>query len=126
MEVTTEKELAHALKNNEDTIVIEGSLAKKTIKIKATGKLAWFVAVGAIGVSVVAILATAGTGGAATPVTGVVGLGASGAAVGILGASATYSAIAIAVAAGGVGVLNKLRRYDVVKKSDNSVILKRK
>jgi len=126
MEVTTEKELARALKNNEDTIVIEGNLASKTIKIKATGKVAWAVALGAISVSVVAILATAGTGGAAAPVSSFVGFGASGAAVGILGGGATYSAIAVAVAAGGVGVLNKLRRYDLVKKSENTVILKRK
>lgn len=76
--------------------------------------------------AVVAILATAGTGGAAAPISGVAGLGASGAAVGILGASTTYSAITIAVAAGGVGVLNKLRGYDVIKRSENSIILKRK
>ena len=75
--------------------------------------------------AVVAILATAGTGGAAAPISGVAGLGASGAAVGILGASTTYSAITIA-AAGGVGVLNKLRGYDVIKRSENSIILKRK
>lgn len=74
----------------------------------------------------VAILATAGTGGAAAPISGVAGLGASGAAVGILGASTTYSAITIAVTAGGVGVLNKLRGYDVIKRSENSIILKRK
>jgi len=88
--------------------------------------VAWIVALGAIGVTVTAILATTVTGGAATPVSGFVGLGASSAAVGILGGTTTYSAIAIAVAAGGVGVLNKLRRYDLVKNSESSVILTRK
>ncbi|MEI3776128.1 hypothetical protein [Pectobacterium brasiliense] len=123
--ITTEKELAKAIKENQDTIIIEGDLAKKTIKIKATGKVAWVIAFAAIGIAVGATIATVGTGGAATPVTGTAALvGASG-AVGVLGVSTTTSAIAIAVAAGGVGVLTRLRKYTIVDKSNSRVVLKR-
>lgn len=119
--VTTEKELADALKKEEDTIVIEGKVGKTVITIKATGKLAWFVAIGAIGVAVVAVLASPATGGASA----IMGVSVAP-AVGILGGAATLSAIGIAVAAGGVGVLNKLRDYEIVEKSDSRVVLRRK
>ena len=42
--VRTEEELASAMKSGEDTIVVEGDLANKTIKIKATGSIAWAIA----------------------------------------------------------------------------------
>ena len=68
--VTTEKELADAIKDNEDTITIEGDLAKKTLRIKATGKVAWVIAFEAIGVAVYSVMLTIGTGGASAPATG--------------------------------------------------------
>ncbi|MGJ0475732.1 hypothetical protein ACR6AP_13690 [Klebsiella variicola] len=124
--VTTEKELAHAIKENEDTITIEGDLAKKTLRIKATGKVAWVIAFGAIGVAVYSIMVTIGTGGASAPATGVTAAFTGGAAISILGASTTATAISIAVAAGGVGVLTKLRSYRIVEKSDNHLVLTKK
>ncbi|GKV90438.1 MULTISPECIES: hypothetical protein [Pectobacterium] len=123
--ITTEKELAKALKEEKDTITIEGDLAKKTIKIKATGKIAWAIALAAIGIAVGSAIATAGTGGAAAPVTGATALLGAGGAVGVLGATTTTSAIAIAIAAGGVGVLTRLRKYTIVDKSDSRVVLRR-
>lgn len=124
--VKTEKEFADAINRGEDTIEIEGSLAKKTIRIRATGNVAWAIAFGAIGIATYAAITTAATGGTSAPVTGpAVGV-AGGAAVGILGGAATYSAIAIAVAAGGVGALTKLRGYEEVSRTDNKLVLKRK
>ena len=119
MAITTEKELGNALKNNQDTIEIEGDLTNKVIKIKATGAVAWAVAIGAIGIGVVITLGSAGT---AAPVAGFVGIGAAS----ILGASATASAVAIAVAAGGIGSLNSLRKYKVVRSQDGKLTLSRK
>jgi hypothetical protein len=119
--VETEKELADAIKQGEDTIEITGNLANKTIKIRATGRVAWVIAFGAIGVAAYAAIATIPTGGAAAPIAGITALGA----VGILGGVTTASAIAIAVAAGGVGVLTKLRTYKEVSRSDGVLILKR-
>lgn len=124
--VTTEKELADAIKENEDTITIEGDLVKKTLRIKATGKVAWVIAFGAIGVAVYSVMLTIGTGGFSAPATGTAAAFTGGAAISILGVSATTAAISIAVAAGGVGVLTKLRSYRIVEKSDNHLVLSKK
>lgn len=122
MRVHTAEDLGKAVKNEEDTIEIEGDLVKKTLRIKATGKVAWAIAIGAIGVAVAAlVLAPATSGG-----TVVVEAFAAPAAVGVLGLPTTLAAISIAVAGGGVAVLNKLRHYKIVEQSDNYLVLKRK
>lgn len=118
MVISTEKELGEALKNNQDSIEIVGDLSRKVLKIKATGKVAWAIAIGAIGI---AIILTVGSGGTAAPAAGFVSVGA----VSVLGVSAATSAVAIAIAAGGVGALNSLRQYKIVSKSDNKVVLSR-
>lgn len=83
--VRNEKELASSLKNGDDTIIIEGDLCNKVIRIKATGT----------------------------------------AAAGILGTGTAVSAGLIAVAAGGVGVLNSLRDYKIAEKTPGRVVLKK-
>lgn len=115
------KGLGSALKNNEDEIIIEGNLKNKVIRIKATGKVAWIVAIGAIGVVVVAELATLATGG----ISYVTDAFVAPVAVGILGGPTTLAAVSISIAAGGVGSLNKLRKYKIVEKTDNRVVLKK-
>lgn len=124
MAINNEKDLGKALNEDQDTIEIEGSLKDKVIRIKATGKVAWVIAIGAIGVAVVAILypvpeptTQAGAKGFAA-VTG-------GAAVGILGAGTAMSAINIAISAGGVAVLNKLRNYKIVSNTSNKLVIKK-
>jgi hypothetical protein len=117
--IQTEKELGEALKNDQDTIEIEGDLQKKVLKIKATGKVAWAIAIGAIGIAVVVAL---GSGGAAAPASGVVGIGA----VSVLGFSTAMSAVGIAIAAGGVGALNSLRRYKIISQSGGKLVLSRR
>lgn len=121
MAISSEKELAAAIERGDDCIEIEGDLKSGVIKIKAAGKIAWIVAVGAIGIAVVAIIAAPATGGISSTAVAA----AAPAAVGVLGVGATTTAVAIAVAAGGVGVLNKLRGYDVEKVGDK-VILRKK
>nr|MBQ5526753.1 hypothetical protein [Succinivibrionaceae bacterium] len=69
-----------------------------------------------------AVLSAPITGG----VSGIAGIAAAPAAVGILGGAATTSAIAIAVAAGGVSALGKLRKYRVAEKTEGRVVLRRK
>jgi len=124
--VKTEKELGEALKNNEDTIEIEGDLAKKTIKLRATGNVAWAIAFGAIGIAAFATFATIGTGGAAAPVTASTAALTGTAAVGILGAPVAVSALSIAIAAGGVGALTSLRGYREVSRSGTTLVLRKK
>ena len=122
MKIRTEEELGEALKQGVDTIEIEGDLANKTIRIRATGSVAWIIAVGAIGVAVYALLAAPATAGSSALISG---FGAS-AAVGVLGASVTTAAISIAVAAGGVGALTSLRSYKEVSRTNNSLILRKR
>lgn len=122
IKVSTEEELGEAIKNEEDTIEIEGSLADKTIKLRATGNVAWAVAFGAIGIAAYAAIVAIPTGGTS----GAVAAFAAPAAVGILGGAVTYTAIAVAIAAGGVGALTKLRSYEEVSRESNKLILKRK
>lgn len=124
--VTTEKELGEALKAEEDEIEITGDLARTTIKIRATGKVAWAIAFTAIGIAVFATYATIGTGGAGAPATGITLAFTGGAATGILGISTTAAAISIAVAAGGVGALTSLRKYKEISRSESTLILRRK
>ncbi len=117
MAIQTERELADALNNKQDIIEIEGDLTKRIIKIKATGKTAWIVAIGAVAATLMLV-----TSGAAAPVGGATGL----TAVSVLGFSTTASVVAIAVAAGGVSALNALRNYKVISHSDEKLILSRK
>lgn len=119
--VKSEKELGEALKDGADTIEIEGGLGAKVVRIKATGKVAWRVAIGAIGVAVAAILASLPLGG--TPV--VVSAFAAPAAVAVLGIPVTISAILIAVAAGSVAALNSLRKYKIVENDGGKLVIKK-
>ncbi|MDC5842514.1 hypothetical protein OPW33_24615 [Vibrio europaeus] len=119
MTISNEADLGEALKSEQDTIEIEGDLKNKVLKIKATGKVAWAVAIGAIGIAVTMLIATGGTG---APASGIIG----GGAVAVLGLPTAISAISIAVAAGGVGALNSLRSYEIADQSNGRLVLKRK
>lgn len=119
MAISNEEELGEALKREQDTIEIEGDLKKKVLRIKATGKVSWAVALAAIGIAVTILLSTGGTG---APVSGLVGAGA----VSVLGLPAAISAVSIAVAAGGVGALNTLRKYEIIEDTGNRLVMSRK
>ena len=121
MAIFSEKDLGDALNGEQNTIEIEGDLAAKVIRIKATGTVAWAIAIGAIGFAFYSVMAAPATGGGSVVPAGVTAT----AAVSVLGVSATYSAIAIAVAAGSVGVLNKLRKYKIVEKTEGRVVIVR-
>ena len=131
--VTTSKELGQAIKQEVDTIEIHGNLAEKTFRIKATGKVAWGIAAGAIATAVVlaihtpaATVATAPAGGAGGAIS-FTGSALSTGAAGVILGPAAITAVAVAVAAGGIGVLTKLRlNYKVVSKEKNKLILKKK
>jgi len=72
------------------------------------------------------LFCSVGTGGATAPATVTSGFIAGVTAVTVLGSATTASAIAVAVAAGGVGVLSKLRSYKIVEKSQSRVVLARR
>ena len=116
---SNEEELGKALKNQVDEIEISIDLENKVGKIKATGKVAWAVAIGAIGTAVVFLLAGPGTMGTSAIAAAPTFLAASTA---LGGASVATSAIMIAVAAGGVGALNSLRNYNLVKENGKAIL----
>lgn len=128
--VKTSKEMGEAMKENKNTIIVEGDLAKKVIRIKATGTIAWVVAFGSIGIAVFAIISapaatavTAPAGGAISFTGGAVATGAAGVILG----PAAITAVTIAVAAGGVGVLTTLRdKYSMKKINNKKIILTKK
>ena len=121
-----EKDLGEALKNDIDTIEIEGDLAKKVFKIKATGKVAWGVCIGCVAVAVTLVVVTIGSGGMATPVTGPTAAITLSAAAATWGLPTAITATGIAVAGGGIGALKKLRKYRLEKISDTKIVLHRK
>lgn len=137
MKVNNEKELGVAVYNKEDTIEIEGDLAKKTFKIKATGKVAWGICIGAIVVAMTATvmalipdpaeLAEVAAAGVSYAVAGVM-LGSAATTAGTIGVAG-----AMAIGAAGMAIipvakeiLHGLRKYKIAEKSDNRLVLKRK
>ena len=133
MTVNNAKELADAIKSQKDSIEIVGDFANKVVKIKATGKIAWAICGTSLAAAIylyiqtpAATVVTAPTGGTG----GVVSFGSATAATAVaattLGTSVT-AAIAIGVAAGGIGAINSLRdKYRIVEKRDNYVRMERK
>lgn len=134
MAITTAKELGQAIKEEKDTIEIEGDLVRRVIKIKATGKIAWGVCIGALGVAITLVLTQPATTaidistlGTSALVKSFVATSSGVVAVSTLGSvSAVSTAIGIGVAGGGVAALNKLRDYRLEKKENNKIILYRK
>ena len=136
MKVNNEKELGKALHEEKDSIEIEGDLAKKVIRIKATGKVAWGVLIGSLAVAIPLVIVTVGSGGTATPATAPAIMGLMGPSIATLGVGTTYSAVSIAagaaIAAGGasaipaaVAALSKLRKYKMTKNT-NGITLSRR
>ena len=121
MGINSKKDLAEALDRGDDTIVIEGDLKNSVIRIRATGAVAWLVAIGAIGIAVVATIAAIPTGGTSE----LAAFAMAPAAIAVLGGSTTIAAIAIAVSAGGVGALTKLMAYKEVSRTADQLVLRR-
>ena len=124
----TAKELSEAIKEEIDVIEREGDLSNKIIRIKVTGKVAWGICAAAL-TAAIGFAIAAGATAAVPPVGGANALGftaAMGTVAVVLG-TAAGPALAIGIAAGGIGALTALRnRYSIVKKEKGSVILKKK
>lgn len=122
--MNTVKELGTAIKRKESRISVEGDLAKKVLRIHATGPVAWAVCIGALGIAVTATIMSV-VPDPAEPLE----LAAAGISLGcastILG-SAAATAVGIGVAAGGIAGLNSLRQYEIVSNNGNKLILKKK
>ena len=115
--------MVNAILNGEIEIEIKGPIKEVVIKIKATGAVAWGVAIGAIGIAAAAVIASPATGGVSGVVGGTAAFATTAAALG--GTSIVTAAIGMAVAAGSVSVLNKLREYDIKEQGPGHVILRK-
>lgn len=129
--VTSKKELAQAVERGESRIEVIGDFANGVVKLKLIGPIAWGIAAAAIGGAVYLYMATPAATATTAGTGGVISFGAAStsaaAAVTVLGLNATTVAIGIGIAAGGVGVLTKIRdNYKIVEKSNNRVVLERK
>lgn len=113
-------ELAEAIKKDaKDIVIIDADLKRHVLRISATGKIAWAVAIGAIGVAIVTAVMAPGPGTVAGPMA----MSLTAATVTPLGIGTTQFAIAMAMTAGSVGVLNKLRKYTITKNKNGSIRL---
>lgn len=121
-DVNTAEELGQAIKNNESTIHIKGSLADQTISLRATGAVSWAIAFGAIGIAAGSVLLAVRSRNPRLAA----GIFAAPAAVAILGTSVTSIAIAIVKAAGDVSALAILREYKEARKGDGLLVLERR
>ena len=120
--VHTTEELAKALKRGDDSIEIEGNLADSTFRIRATGRLSWFVALGVILLAAKLL----NIGSIVAPVAAAVGATAVGAAiVSALGLTAPFALAGLVLAAGGFGVVLKLKKYKQVSRSKGRLLLTR-
>lgn len=131
--VTNPQELGKVVTKEPDQIIVEGDLANNVYKIKATGKVAWVIAFGAVAVAVIAVL-TLPAGAAAGPagliadgVIAGVATTTAAASIGVLGLSATTAAIGIGVGARSADVLRIIRdKYIVSSKSATRLVLRKK
>jgi cellulase/cellobiase CelA1 len=123
--IETEKELADALNKKQESFEIEGALKDNVLKIKNTGMATWMVALSAISFASSAALTTTKVGKIVTPLTLPIATFTAIGAIPILGIPATTSAIAIAVASGGIGVLHRLRKYKIIQNDKDKLVLQR-
>ena len=116
------QKLLQSIRRGKNTVVVEGSLAKEVIRLKAVGKTAWNVAVRAIRIVEATIKQTILLGPMNIPFY-VIGMGVAGMALGSL----AITAIGIAIITEGIDVLNALRdKYDIRSQAGNKIILVRK
>lgn len=131
--VTNSQELGRAIKDGKDEIIIEGDLAKKVLRIKATGKVAWVIAFGAVCVAVVAVLA-APAGVAAGPfglvaesAIATIAATSAASAVAVWGLATTAAAVGIGVGARSANALKRMKNdYKIKSKSENRIVLVKK
>lgn len=122
MAITDEKELSKALQDGIDSIEIEGNLKDKVLRIKASGKVAWVIALGAIAIAVIVALSnTLANISGANKV-----LMESPDSAPYLWLGGVWILAGIAVVAITLAMLNKFRGYKLEKVSNTRIILRKK
>lgn len=113
------KELAQAIKSNENYIEIEGDLKKGVVKVKGTGKIAWTLCIGGLTIAAAMVINKQ-----ADPKTAALAAVSATAAAGILGPTTAAMCVMMAVYAGNVDVISKLREYRIEEQGDRLFLVK--
>lgn len=113
------KELAQAIESNEDYIEIEGDLRKGVIKVKGVGKVAWMLCIGGLAIAAAIVINKK-----ADPKTAALAAVSATSAAAILGPTTAATCVKMAVAAGNVDVLSKLREYHIEEQGDRLFLVK--
>ena len=105
--VSTVAALKEALRNGEETIEIEEELAKKTIRLRSIGTLAW-----AITFIAMVLTVTSTPPSPARTITLVIAMG--------------VIFISVAAAGGDIYTLLKMREYEEISRTENTLLLEKK
>lgn len=121
--VKDEKELVQAIQDNVDYIEVECGIKDFFIKVKGTGKIAWTVCLGclAIAAATTAYMVTKEDKDAKKITISAI---SATAAAAILGPATAATCVMMAVAAGGVDVLSKLREYRIEEQGGRLFLVK--
>lgn len=125
MVVINEKDLGKAIKEKKKIIEIRGVLKDRVYSIKSVEKSIWNECMTQIGMAVLFLQEMTKADGITTPVSVLTGTPILEKIVAILGISNAFSSITIAMAGGGVGILNQLRKYQIEQMTEEKIILRR-
>lgn len=113
------KDLGDAIRQEEPHIELEGELAAQVKKLIRLNAVLWVFCLAALAVTVAAVMQMPTTAG----LSGIAGLAAGSSASAVIGADTVVTAVTVAIAGGGIGTLNMLRRYRLEERKDGRIIL---
>ena len=119
MRVQNEQELGNAVKQEESCIELEGKLASHVKKLMNLNMALWVFSLTTLSVAVLALMQAPATAG----VSGIISIVAGTSAASILGVDTVIAAVSIAVAGGGISILQKLRKYRLTYGKNGKIIL---
>lgn len=123
--VLNEADLGKAIKQKKATIEIEGELKDRVCSMKALEKESWNACMTQISMAVSVLQIMNQVDGIDTPVSVLTGTPILEKIISFLGNTNAFSAIMIARAGGGVGILNQLRKYQIAALTEEKLILNR-
>lgn len=123
--VLNEADLGKAIKQKKATIEIEGELKDRVCSMKALEKESWNACMIQISMAVSVLQIMTQVDGIDTPVSVLTGTPILEKIISFLGNTNAFSAIMIARAGGGVGILNQLRKYQIAALTEEKLILNR-
>lgn len=126
MVLTNERDLGRAIKQKVEKLEIRGTLKDRVCRIRSIEERQWKACVSQIGMAVVFLQAMTKADGIPTSVSVLTGTPLLEKIAKILGISNAFSAILIAMAGGGIGILNQLRRYQMECLTEEEIVLRRK